>query len=154
MQLSTVAGWRICLIPSLKQSKVSTQSVPSFLLADLGFSPSGSWNFVSPAPVSEAPGAEDAVDSGSASSGAIGSSLSGSGGHFELGTHSVKHADLPEEARSLDSMLYNIMRINIIWDKCLVKGCKNESKVGVRGACSPGTSQHCGSTHKKSASII
>ena len=107
----------------LGRSKVSTQSVPSFLLNDPDFAPPRGGADVVFNDADEQPneGEEndevESVHNGSE----VGSSASG---HFALLPHSVKYEDLPLGARQLDATLYNIVKMN-------VKGAKNGLLVNV-----------------------
>ena len=80
----------------LKRPKVSQSVVPSFLLDDPDFALNNGSHGVSAAAIDDS--GEEEVDNASFVSGQ-------SGGNFSLGSHTTRYADLPEEARRLDSLL-------------------------------------------------
>jgi len=95
----------------LRRAKTFSQSVPSFLLDDPDF-------MIASAPAPRASSEEDA-DGDSASNTAmpkspgISTSSAASGSHFTLGVHHTAYQDLSDGAKSLDAMLYNILKMSI-----------------------------------------
>ena len=87
----------------LRRAKVNRQAVPSFLLEDPDFAPR---------PL-EAAASQEATTGDSTSGSTGGAAGSAASGHFSLGRHSIAYDDLPDEAKSLDAMLYNVLRMNI-----------------------------------------
>ena len=87
----------------LRRARVNRQSVPSFLLEDPDFAPK---------PAEAETSQEATTEDGTSKSngGAAGSAASG---HFSLGHHAIAYDDLPEEAKTLDALLYNVLRMNI-----------------------------------------
>ena len=107
----------------LRRPKLSLGSVPSFLSddPDFGVLPSGGIGVVGSPPsvnVGEVEGAEEAEGSlHSAVSG--GPTASSATGHFTLGLHHTKYANLSDEAKKLDAVLYNVLKMSIKGSKQL-----------------------------------
>lgn len=108
----------------LKRVKAPS-SVPSFLLDDPDFSTVPA----APAPPAqqeeaqvEGEGAVEQEDDTEAQSAATGGSRPQSS-TFSLGTHRIAYSELPEEARTLDRMLYNVLRMSIKGSKQSVLAC-------------------------------
>lgn len=100
----------------LGRPKVSVANVPSFLLEDPDFAP--------PAIAAAVPeNADDEVvvqignDNGSQSNNPA------QNGHFTLGAHSVRYTDLTDQTKTLDAMLYNVLRMNVKGSKGSLLSC-------------------------------
>ena len=97
----------------LRRAKVNVQAVPSFLLDDPDFAPRPR----------EAAVREEATSGDTTSGSTGGAAGSAATGHFSLGQHSLAYDDLPQEAKTLDALLYNVLRMNIKGSKQSVIAC-------------------------------
>ena len=95
----------------LGRKRASLQGVPNYLLNDPDFAPT---NATTATPPEESAEVDDttSIQVGSAST-FLSAAPSQAGSHFTLGSHSVRYADLPDEAKELDRTLYNIIRLNV-----------------------------------------
>jgi len=111
----------------LRRPKLSLGSVPSFLSddPDFGVLPSGGMGAVGSPPsvnIGEVDGAGEAEGSlHSAVSG--GPAASATTGHFTLGLHHTKYANLSDEAKKLDAVLYNVLKMSIKGSKQGLLSC-------------------------------
>ena len=103
------------MLDSKLRRKKASKAVPSFILDDPDFVPPSS----SRTSASEAEASTDDL----ASPGTTPSTQSGGSGHFSLGEHHTSYRDLPEEARVLDGMLYNIFKMCIKGSKQAILEC-------------------------------
>ena len=110
----------------------SHRAVPSFLLDDPDFAPSSTGRAgvethgsdTDSVGVHESSTREEQdVASPQPATSMAQSGRSGKSGHFSLGDHHTKYVDLPEEAKVLDGMLYNIFRMCIKGSKQAVLHC-------------------------------
>ena len=90
----------------LRRAKTFSQSVPSFLLDDPDFM----IHHHPPAPTSPVKAGEDDSTSSIPKSPGQSTSSTASGSHFTLGIHHTTYEDLSEGAKTLDGMLYNILK--------------------------------------------
>ena len=99
----------------LRRSRVAQGTSPSYILEAPDFAVSTSQAQASNStvpPEAEAEVAAEVDDNGSAASDQHSSAYS-VGGTFTLGTHHRSYGNLPKAAKTLDTLLYNIFRMNI-----------------------------------------